>query len=108
MRAIIWMADDLGAEPQFEPIPSTLEQEAHVARMQLVEQVVETDDDLTLKYLEGEEISPAELRVALRGATLRSEVTPVLCGSALRNKGVQPLLGCHGGLFAVPSGCRGD
>jgi elongation factor G len=92
MRAIIWMVDDLGAEPQFEPIPSTLETESQVARMQLVEQVVETDDDLTLKYLEGEEISPAELRAALRGATLRGEVTPVLCGSALRNKGVQPLL----------------
>ena len=92
MRAIIWMADDLGAEPQFEPIPATLEEESNVARMQLVEQVVETDDDLTLKYLEGEEISPAELRAALRGATLRGQVTPVLCGSALRNKGVQPLL----------------
>ena len=92
MRAIIWMADDLGAEPQFEPIPATLEEESQVARMQLVEQVVETDDDLTLKYLEGDEISPAELRLALRGATLRGQVTPVLCGSALRNKGVQPLL----------------
>ena len=60
--------------------------------MRLVERIVETDDELTLKYLEGEEISSDELRVALRKATLRSELTPVFCGSALRNKGVQPLL----------------
>ena len=92
MRAITWLADDLGAEPQFEPVPATLQEKSQEARMQLVEQVVETDDDLTLKYLEGEEISLAELRTALRNATLRGQVTPVLCGSALRNKGVQPLL----------------
>jgi elongation factor G len=92
MRAITWMADDLGAEPVFEPIPATLREKSEEARLRLVEQVVETDDELTLKYLEGEEIVPAELRSALRRATLSGEITPVLCGSALRNKGVQPLL----------------
>ena len=92
MRAITWKDDDLGTQPSFEPIPATLQEEANKARRQLVERIVETDDDLTLKYLEGEEIGPAELRTALRGATLRGEITPVFCGSALRNKGVQPLL----------------
>jgi elongation factor G len=92
MRAITWMADDLGSDPVFEPIPATLLEKSEESRLRLVEQVVETDDELTLKYLEGEEIGPAELRSALRRATLRGEITPVLCGSALRNKGVQPLL----------------
>ena len=92
MQAVVWGPDDLGAKPHFELIPATLQDRAAEARMQLVERVVETDDDLTLKYLEGEEIAPAELRMALRGATLRGELTPVLCGSALKNKGVQPLL----------------
>jgi elongation factor G len=58
----------------------------------LVERLAETDDELTIKYLEGEEITSSELRRALRLATLAGEVTPVLCGSSLRNKGVQPLL----------------
>jgi elongation factor G len=92
MRAITWGADDLGAEPVFEPVPAALMEKAEEARMRLVERIVETDDDLTLKYLEGEEIRPAELRAGLRAATLRGDITPVLCGSALRNKGVQPLL----------------
>ncbi len=92
MRAITWGADDLGAEPLFEPVPATLMEKAEEARMRLVERIVETDDDLTLKYLEGEEIRPAELRAALRAAALRGDITPVLCGSTLRNKGVQPLL----------------
>ncbi len=92
MRSVVWEAEDLGTKPIFEPIPTSMQGEADEARMQLIERVVETDDGLTLKYLEGEEITPAELRSALRKATLRNIVTPVLCGSALRNKGVQPLL----------------
>ncbi len=92
MQAITWTVDDLGAEQVFESIPATLLAKSWEARLQLVEQVVETDDELTLKYLEGEEISAAELRSALRRATLRGAISPVLCGSALRNKGVQPLL----------------
>lgn len=92
MQAITWAADDLGAELTLEPIPATLVEDSQAARTRLVEQVVETDDDLTLKYLEGVEIEPGEFRSALRRATLRGEISPVLCGSALRNKGVQPLL----------------
>lgn len=92
MQAITWVEEDLGAKPQFEPIPASMEKQAQEARMQLVERIVETDDELTLKYLEGAAISPEELRVALRKATLRGDLTPVLCGSALKNKGIQPLL----------------
>ncbi|MBN1315633.1 MAG: elongation factor G [Anaerolineales bacterium] len=92
MQAITWAEEDLGSKPQFEPIPASLEEQAKEARTQLIERIVETDDDLTLKYLEGESISPSELRIALRKATLRGDLIPVLCGSALKNKGIQPLL----------------
>jgi elongation factor G len=92
MEAIVWHEEDLGSTPSIEPLPASLQEQAEKARGHLVERVVETDDGLTLKYLEGEEITVEELRGALRRATLRNEVTPVLCGSALRNKGIQPLL----------------
>jgi elongation factor G len=91
MHAVVWV-DDLGKEPQIAPIPAELLEEVSSLRERMVEQIVETDDGLTARYLEGMEISPAELRKALRAATLRGSLTPVLCGSALRNKGVQPLL----------------
>lgn len=91
MHAIVWV-DDLGKLPQIEPVPPELLDEVQAAREKMVEQIVETDDDLTTRYLEGEEIAAAELRRALRAATLQGKLTPVLCGSALRNKGVQPLL----------------
>ena len=58
----------------------------------LVEQIAETEDALTLSYLEGDEITVEELKAALRRATVTGKVTPVFCGSSLRNKGVQPLL----------------
>ena len=58
----------------------------------LVEQIAETEDTLTLRYLEGDEISVDELKAALRKATITGKITPVFCGSSLRNKGVQPLL----------------
>jgi elongation factor G len=92
LRGIIWLEDDLGATPEVSEIPPELMVEATAAHEDLVERLAETDDDLTIKYLEGEEITSDELRRALRQATLASEVTPVLCGSSLRNKGVQPLL----------------
>ncbi len=91
MRALIY-EDELGAEPQDVEIPAELAEQADHWRRELVEKVVETDDDLMEKYLEGEGISEAELRQALRRATLSGELVPVLCGSSLRNKGVQPLL----------------
>jgi elongation factor G len=92
MRGMVWLEDDLGATPHVGDVPSELMGDALVAREELVARLAETDDDLTIKYLEGEEITSDELRRALRQATLAGEVTPVLCGSSLRNKGVQPLL----------------
>jgi elongation factor G len=92
MQSIVWVAEDLGATPQIGEISSELMDEAVVAHEELVERLAETDDELTIKYLEGEEITADELHRALRQATLAGEVTPVLCGSSLRNKGVQPLL----------------
>jgi elongation factor G len=90
-RAMVWV-DELGREPQIEPIPTELTDEVQAARERAIEQIVETDEELTVRYLEGREISAAALRQALRAATLRGELVPVLCGSALRNKGVQPLI----------------
>lgn len=88
----ITYADELGTMQQVQEIPPELREEAHHWREVLIERVVETDETLTTKYLEGEEITAQELRTALRRATIRSELIPVLCGAALRNKGVQPLL----------------
>jgi len=91
MEAIIY-TDDLGTRLDTAKIPDELQEEAARRRERLVEQVVETDEALMLKYLEGEEISGGELRRALRRATLDLKLVPVLCGAALRNKGVQPVL----------------
>jgi elongation factor G len=91
MQAVVW-ADELGARPEIVDIPSELAEVVQQAREQAVEQIVETDDDLTLRYLEGERITAAQLRKALRQAALSGKLQPVLCGTALRNKGIQPLL----------------
>ncbi|RME80025.1 MAG: elongation factor G [Caldilineae bacterium] len=85
-------ADELGARPQEIDIPADMLDSVEQAREALVEAIAETNDDLTLKYLEGEDISNEELIAGLRQATLRGELVPVLCGSSLKNKGVQPLL----------------
>lgn len=91
MQAVVF-TDELGASPQIGEIPADLQAEAKAWREKMIEAIAETDEELTLKFLEGEEITTAELRVALRRATLGSHLVPVLCGSSLRNKGVQPLL----------------
>ena len=90
-QAIVWV-DDLGKEPKVTEVPAELRDEVEAAHERMVEQIAETDDDLTMKYLEGEEITVEELKAALRRATIRGELTPVYCGSSLKNKGVQPLL----------------
>ncbi len=90
-QAVVW-EDDLGREPRWTEIPADLIAQATEARERMIEQIAETDDDLTLKYLEGEVISVDELKTALRKAVIAGKVTPVYCGSSLRNKGVQPLL----------------
>ncbi len=84
--------DELGAKPETHKVPAQLRDEANHWREVLIERVAETDETLTMKYLEGDEITPQELRAALRRATLSMALTPVMCGAALRNKGVQPLL----------------
>ncbi len=91
MQAIYW-DDDLGREMRIAPIPEELKDQAQEMRDQMVERAAELDDDLTVKFLEGEEISVDELKAALRGAVIRNQATLVFCGSSLRNKGVQPLL----------------
>ncbi|RME86826.1 MAG: elongation factor G [Anaerolineae bacterium] len=90
-EAVIW-EDDLGKEPKRLPIPEEYRDEAQAARENLVERIAELDDDLTVKFLEGEDISVEELKAALRKAVIANQATPVFCGSALRNKGVQLLL----------------
>jgi elongation factor G len=91
MQATFWQ-DEMGREPVTSEIPADVKEEAEEKRAQLVERIAEMDDDLTVKFLEGEEISIDELKAALRRATLAGQATPVFCGSALRNKGVQPVL----------------
>jgi elongation factor G len=91
MQAFVW-EDDLGMAPQEIDVPVDLKSQAESMRERMVEQIAETDDHLTLKYLDGEEISVDELMAALRRAIIAGMATPVYCGTALRNKGVQPLL----------------
>lgn len=91
MKAIIW-EDDIGRDPREGEIPTELESTVADLREKMIEKIVETDDELTLKYLEGKEIALDELKAALRRATIANKATPVFCGSSLRNKGVQPLL----------------
>ncbi len=91
MKAIIWV-DDLGKEPRVVEIPEELREEAEAAREQMIEQIVETDEALMEKYFNDEEITVDELKAALRRATIAGQLQPVFCGSALKNKGIQPLL----------------
>jgi len=88
----IFYEDDLGTVAARREIPDNLKEQAAECREALIEQVAECDDHLMVKYLEGEEIAPEEIRAALRKAAVSGAVVPVLCGTALRNKGVQPLL----------------
>jgi elongation factor G len=91
MKAIIWQ-DELGQSPTTEEIPDQVREAALAARERALEQIVETDDQLMALYLEGQELPADGLRSALRKATLAGHLHPVLCGSALRNKGIQPVL----------------
>ncbi len=94
MKAIIWKDETMGAEYHVEEIPEELKKKAQAYHQMLVETVVENDDqdELMHKYIEGEPIGEAELKAALRRATLTMKVFPVICGTAFKNKGVQPLL----------------
>ena len=91
MKALVF-GDDLGAKPTIEEIPAEFMASAVAARATMVERIAESDDELTMKFLESEEITVEELYAALRSAVVHSKIVPVLCGTALRNKGVQLLL----------------
>ncbi len=90
-QATVW-DDELGKEPLQVDIPAELVSDVENWRAQMVENIAETDDDLTSQFLEGKDISVEELKAALRRAVIEGKVTPVFCGSSLRNKGVQPVL----------------
>ena len=94
MKAIVWNDESLGAEYEVEEIPEELKKKAQAYHQILVETVVENDDqdELMHKYIEGETIGEAELKAALRRATLKMKVFPVICGTAFKNKGIQPML----------------
>ncbi len=91
MKAIIYK-DDLGAEWDEVEIPAEMRVEAEEYREKLLEAVADQEEELMVMYLEGEEIDPDDIRAAIRKATLEIQMTPVFCGSAFKNKGVQPLL----------------
>ena len=91
MTAVEW-SDDLGKEPKVVEIPADLKDAAAEARKHMVEKIAELDDELIMKFLEGEEISIEEMKVALRKGVLANQAYPVFAGSSLKNKGVQVLL----------------
>jgi elongation factor G len=90
-KAVFYL-DDLGAKQEVTAIPAEMQEEAAAAREKLLETLAEFDEGLLEKYLNGSTISPDEIRKVLRAATIAVKITPVLCGSAFRNKGVQLLL----------------
>ncbi|AIK96770.1 elongation factor G [Candidatus Odyssella acanthamoebae] len=92
MKALIWQDDSLGAKFDVVEIPADLKAQAEEYHAKLIETAVEADDALTERYLNGEEISVAEIKTAIRKGVLASLFVPVLCGSAFKNKGVQALL----------------
>ena len=94
MKALIWDDSKLGAKYHTEDIPEEMKEIAREYRETLLEEVAEYDERLMEDYLEGKDISNDDVEKAIRSATLNLEITPVLCGTAFKNKGVQSLLGC--------------
>lgn len=92
MKALLWKDETKGAEYEVTEIPAEYQNDAKEWRDKLVEAVSSLDDDLMMKYLEGEEVTEDELRAALRKGTLAMEIVPVVTGSAFKNKGVQTML----------------
>ena len=91
MQAIVY-GDDMGKDEKLVEIPAEMKEQAEEYRGILVETVAEGDDDLMMKYLEGEEITNEELKAAIRKETIECKLNPVFCGSSYKNKGIQPLL----------------
>ena len=91
-KALFWDDESLGAEYRSAEIPNDMADDAELARDRLVERLADFDDEVMARYLDGEEIPIEDLRAAIRRSTLSLDLVPVLCGSAFKNKGVQPLL----------------
>ena len=91
MKAIVY-GDKLGKDEEFVEIPEDVKEKAEEYRQALIEAVAESDDDLMMKYLEGEELTEEEIMTGIRKQTIACKMTPVCCGSSYKNKGVQPLL----------------
>ncbi len=91
-KAVFYNAEDLGAHPDVVPVPSDMENVAGEARTRMIEALAEADDEMADAFLSGEDISAEKIRGALRRSVIAGKVVPVLCGSALKNKGIQPLL----------------
>ncbi len=91
-KQALFFDDQLGSQPRYDDIPAELVDLVEEQRAELIERIAELDDDLMMKYLEGEAITLEELKAALRSAVLANKVTLIYCGSSLKNKGVQPLL----------------
>ncbi len=92
MKAVVWEDESLGAKFHEEPIPEGLKADADAYREKMIEAAADCDEAIMEKYLEGKEVGDAELRSAIRAGTLSLKIVPILCGSAFRNKGVQPML----------------
>jgi len=92
MKAVVWEDESLGAKFHEEKIPEDLQDQANEYREKLLEAAADADEALMEKYLDGKPITEAELRVAIRKATLALKIVPIVCGTAFRNKGVQPML----------------
>ncbi|MGB3399663.1 MAG: elongation factor G [Candidatus Deferrimicrobiaceae bacterium] len=92
MKAVVWDEDTLGAKYRVEPIPADMEGAVASARERLLESLADVNDSLLEKYLAGNEIEETALKKAIREATISLMIVPVLCGTAFRNKGIQPLL----------------
>ena len=92
MKEYLFKDETMGADYEVVDIRAELLDDAQAAREHMIESVVETDDELMEKYFGGEEISEEEIKKALRAATIEGTVVPVLCGTAFKNKGIQPLL----------------
>jgi elongation factor G len=90
-KAVVWETE-LGIEPNIIDVPVELLDEVAKRRLAMIEQIVEQDDELTVKYLDGENLTPQDLKAGLRRSVIEGNATPVFCGSALRNKGIQILL----------------
>ena len=91
MKADIYY-DDMGNDVRVEEIPEDMKEQAQEYHDKLIEAVAETDEELMMKYLEGEELTKGEIKAALRKATISNEIVPVVCGSSYKNRGVQKLL----------------